>query len=188
MATVWHSTLFYFRRDGSMIDEQQRSANQYEHLNLVLGFFPRAESKTQFLTGLSVGMLGFLLATIDLSHHWSWLIFSLGVVAAVVLFAALIRLYSASYPNLAGGEQSLIYFREIAKLREAAFIDKVAALTEEGLFKDLAAQTWRNAKILGDKYNALKDAHTLVLSALPFWLFASALAIALKQNPKLIIP
>jgi len=170
------------------MNNERRTDNQYAHLNLVLSFFPRADSKTQFFTGLAIGMLGFLAAVVDLSHHWSWLIFVLSIAATGLLFVALSRLYQAAYPNLKGGEESLIYFNEIAKLREATFIDRVGAQSEEELFEDLVAQTWRNSKILSAKFASLKDAHLLIMCSIVPWVFATGLSIALKQNPNLNVP
>jgi hypothetical protein len=157
-------------------------------LELVLSFFLRADAKTQFLTGLVVAMLGFMASMVDLSKHWSWMIVGLAALATGLLLAALWLLYQASYPNLEGGEQSLIYFHEIAKLREATFIERITTAAEGELANDLAAQTWRNSQILDKKFSALKMAHRLVLASVIPWLLTSAISMAIRQNPKLLVP
>jgi phage protein U len=40
-------------------------------------------------------------------------------------------LYRGSFPNLKGGESSLVYFREIAKRREHHFIEEFSAQSDK---------------------------------------------------------
>lgn len=173
-----------------MIDEHEvrRTDNQFAHLTLVLGFFARAEGKTQFLTGLVVGMLGVLATVIGAAGHISWTLVVFVIIAMALLLATLAKLYEASYPNLKGGEASLIYFNEIAKLREAQFIESIQKVSERDLFVDLAAQTWRNSEILAEKFAAIKRAHGLLIIAVYPWLCAILLPVIVRQFPNLHIP
>lgn len=172
-----------------MSDEpERRTDNQFEHLKLVLGFFPRADAKTQFLTGLAVAMLGFLAPTVLVSNKVSYIVMIVAALAAALLLASLIKLYLASYPNLKGGEASLIYFNEIAKLRESHFIEQMSRVSEQDLFNDLAAQTWRNSEILAEKFSSLKHAHRLLILAVFPWIASILMAMVVKQFPQIHIP
>jgi hypothetical protein len=70
------------------------------------------------------------------------------LLALALIALSLVFLYQASFPRLVGGRSSLLYFREIAKRKEAAFIDEFSEQSEEAFLKDVLAQVWRNSQIL----------------------------------------
>jgi len=88
----------------------------------------------------------------------------------VLLGISLCRLYLGAFPSLKGGEESLIYFREIAKKREQPFIDAFIAQTEEAYVKDLLGQVWRNSQILKMKFDHLTSAFNFMAMAIVPWL------------------
>ena len=59
------------------------------------------------------------------------------------------------FPHPDGGQSSLVYFREIAKLREADYLDRYLVLSEDDLRKDVAGQIWRNSQIVAAKFKHL---------------------------------
>src|SRR6266498_3443520 len=74
---------------------------------------------------------------------------------------------SGLVPKVAGGWRSLLYFREIAKRKETAFIAEFSEQSEEAYLKDLLAQVWRNSEILKQKYDYIKYSFIVLLCALP---------------------
>jgi hypothetical protein len=85
---------------------------------------------------------------------------------------------SGGFPNLKGGEASLVYFREIAKLREHSFIEKFSAQSEKQYANDLLAQVWRNSQILSTKFDSLKLAFTFMALAILPWIVSLVLFAA----------
>jgi hypothetical protein len=83
-------------------------------------------------------------------------------------------LYKGAFPNLAGGNLSLVYFREIAKRTEAKFIDEFMAQQEADYVKDVLGQVWRNSEILVEKFNHLKCALTFMAVAVIPWIISIA--------------
>jgi hypothetical protein len=112
-----------------------------------------------------------------LSAFSKWMSIASG--ATILLLAASIAmLYRGSFPNLKGGEASLVYFREIAKHREHDFIEKFSEQNDKHYTHDLLAQAWRNAQILSIKFDCLKWAFTLMALAIPPWMVSIGLFAA----------
>jgi hypothetical protein len=130
-----------------------------EHLALVLSFFPRVESQINVLVTLEVVMVGYLVSRLPKPDAWADLtlpaLLLLAITGAAFL-ASLLMLYFASFPNLKGGENSMIYFRAIAGRSELSFSESYAHLEADDLLPDLSEQIWRNAQILTLKYARLK--------------------------------
>lgn len=141
-----------------------------KQLDLILGFFARVDTKLSVVLGLDLGMLGLLLSKVpdDLTKlpYWLWIV-ALFFVAAMIL--SLTFLYSGSFPNVNGGDQSLVFFRAIAKKQPDAFVREYKALTEESLTDDLLHQAWRNAVILDKKFSHLKSAYIATVFGLVPW-------------------
>ena len=85
------------------------------------------------------------------------------------MILSLTFLYSGSFPNVNGGDQSLVFFRAIAKKQPDAFVREYKALTEESLTNDLLHQAWRNAAILDKKFSHLKSAYIATVLGLVPW-------------------
>ena len=100
------------------------------------------------------------------------------VVALILVAYSTYNLYEAAYPLLAGGEESLIYFKSIASNTEAGFIKKFEGMSEDELKGDLAGQIWRNAQILSLKFSSVQAAYRYTLFSLVPWaifLFSSSI-------------
>ena len=65
---------------------------------------------------------------------------------------------SGAFPSLEGGRGSLIYFREIAKRKEAQYAEEFRSISEEDYLKDLLGQVWRNSEILTEKFDHISTA------------------------------
>ena len=98
-------------------------------------------------------------------------------------------LYRGGFPNLAGGEGSLVYFREIAKRTEHKFIEEFSAQSEKHHANDLLGQVWRNSQILSIKFDCLKLAFAFMALAIVPWLVSIFLFAAYgTAHPTLFRP
>jgi hypothetical protein len=130
------------------VDNDKLIAACKDELQLVLSFFPRVESKFSVILAIDTGMTGFLAANAPpFSAYSLWMLLSSGT-TILLLATSIAMLYRGSFPNLSGGESSLVYFREIAKRTEHHFIEEFSAQNEKRYATDLLGQVWRNSQIL----------------------------------------
>ena len=97
------------------MDDKQILDLSKDQLNRSLTFLSRIDSQSSILLTINIAMLGFLSGNTPAIQSFNA---SMVVCAAVPLFligASLWNLYRGSFPQLEGGHDSLIYFREIAK-------------------------------------------------------------------------
>lgn len=100
-------------------------------------------------------------------------------ITILCIAGSLIYWYKATFPQLDGGQHSVVYFKEIAQRTEQKFIDEYKKQTEEEWMHDVLGQAWRNSQILDAKYKALKVSLILLSVALIPWVTALAM-IAIK--------
>jgi hypothetical protein len=141
-----------------------------EQLNLVLSFFPRAESKSSVLLAIDTSMLGFLAAKAPKWQEFSVCIAVTAILTLLLLGASIVTLYRGAFPQLSGGHGSLIYFREIANRTEHRFVEEFKSQSDEQYANDLLGQAWRNSEILRTKFDCLKHAFTFMALAILPWL------------------
>lgn len=149
-------------------------------LQSVQGFFPRIDAKVSALFAITSGQLAIAvinLAPNDLKH---WYIAIPAALFMLITTAIYWLLYRCTYPHLEGGNNSLIYFREVAKLTENDFITRYRAYAASDRLTDIAGQIWHNSKIAALKYQHLKNATTLSMLSLLPWV-ATLLAISLSN-------
>jgi Family of unknown function (DUF5706) len=151
-------------------------------LTLVLSFFARVETKLSFVFAIDTGMLAVLAA--DAPPMKTLSLWATGAAGLAVLFIGLsiVFLYRGAFPNLKGGEASLVYFREIARRTEHQFIAQFKKQTQEQRTDDLLGQAWRNSEILKMKFEALKVAFTLLAISVAPWSIALALFATYNQT------
>ena len=98
----------------------------------------------------------------------------------------MLNLYRCAYPHLKGGHQSLVYFAEIAKLRESDYVNRIVSFDDEAFRSDLAGQIWRNAEIITCKYGYLKQATVAaMLSLIPWTILLAATSLTHWKIPTL---
>lgn len=154
-----------------------------KHLDRTLGFFSRVEAKASFLFALNTAMLGIEAMNVKKLDFEVWYHLLALVAGAGLNLLSLFFVYRCIFPALKGGHASLLYFREIAKLREAEYLSLVKARNSDEFLDDYLAQIWRNSEILNVKFDAIKIAFQLTaIATLPWTAF---LAIAALSHPDL---
>lgn len=147
-----------------------------DQLTLVMGFFPRVDAKQSSVAGAHLAMMGYLAskwpAVTPSSTVLGWVGVAAGAVFAVVTIISLYFLYRGSFPDLEGGEGSLVFFREIGKQREMTYVERYLALPDADLTKDVLCQVWRNSVILHKKFNFLRLSYLVLIGSVVPWVVA----------------
>jgi hypothetical protein len=146
-----------------------------DQLNLVLSFFSRVDAKASVVLAVDTAMAGYLagrMPSLKTMLYWPTLI---PLVAFVLIGISIWNLYKGAFPNLAGGNLSLVYFREIAKRTEAKFIEDFLAQEDTAYVKDVLGQAWRNSEILVEKFNHLRCAFIFMALAVLPWVVSLAI-------------
>jgi len=171
--------------DNSSVGEPSRVEAAKFQLTLVLGLFPRVDTRASVLLGVNLGMLAFLASNVPRPPQLRWYLLYPSVAALILIGYSLYQLFRCAFPQLQGGSSSLIFFGEIAKQRESEYINKFLKQSAPAYVKDLTAQTWRNAEILTLKYRHLKRAFVGMSLAIPFWVAALVLFFLANARTKL---
>jgi hypothetical protein len=153
-----------------------------DQLNLVLSFFGRVDARASVLFAVDTGMTGYLagrMPPIKSVPVWQ---FCFPALAIGLIAFSLTHLYAIAFPNLEGGDRSLVFFVEVAKRTEAKFIDEFMEQSEVDHAKDLLGQAWRNAQILTAKFRNLKRAFIFMAISLVPWTISLAIFAARTAN------
>jgi hypothetical protein len=153
-----------------------------DQLDLVLGFFTRADSKLSVVLALDTGMLAVLAADAPPLSALTWPTIVSAGLAILLLGASVVFLYRGAFPQLKGGQSSLVYFQEIASRTEHDFIEQFKQRSEGQHIDDVLGQVWRNSEVLKAKFLALRIAFILLALALIPWVVSLAL-FATYANP-----
>lgn len=140
-------------------------------LALVQSFFGRVDTRMTALFAILTGQAAVLVLNLHTADFRNAYAIGPAILFTAIAIVALQGLYRCAYPDLKGGERSLVYFAEIAKLREAEYVKAYTKITDQALLDDLTAQIWRNSKILAAKYTALKRATIAVGLGTAPWLW-----------------
>lgn len=168
------------------MNDKERLNVASEQLNRVLGFFGRVESKASALFAINSALLAILCLNLSRNDIHIWYLAASAILAVCLILISHYFLYRCAFPSLKGGNNSLIYFREIANRTEAKFIDEFVSAGEDELTRDILGQVWRNAEILKIKFNSVKVAFILTaISLLPWAAFLMGSAIVHGQMPSL---
>lgn len=141
---------------------------ELELLNLVLSFAPRAEAKLSFLFSINLALLGFALLNLTQGTAVTWYVVAPFIGFIWLISSSFQKLYQAYSPNLDGGQNSVVYFSEIAKKQKEAYIADFKS-RDDGVFsEDILEQVWTNSKIISQKFQLIKSAFYMTLLSLPF--------------------
>jgi Family of unknown function (DUF5706) len=168
-----------------MDNEKRRSADG--QLERVLSFFPRVDTKISILIGINLAMLGYLAVHLTPIVHLVW--YALFAVAACVALAvSMWFLYKASFPNLRGGHDSLIFFGTISQMTEHEYITDFIALDDAAYSSDVLGQVHRNSQILAAKYQYIQISHISLMVGAVFWvLYLSCYALLFVSKMTLVV-
>jgi len=134
---------------------------------------------------VNTGMAGYLAAHLPSLYSMRWWEFLSPACAFALLVLSYRHLYNVAFPQLKGGGQSLVYFREIAKRTETKFIDEFVAQQESAYLKDVLGQVWRNSEILQEKFDHLKCSLMFSATAVLLWTIALGdFALRVPATPK----
>lgn len=168
------------------MNDQDAAKAALNELTRVLSFFARVDSKATALFAIGGGMMGVVALNLKIEHLANpWLIVPAILTVCGIVYA-MVELYRSSFPNLEGGERSLIYFREIGARTESDYLRDFYALTDEAYAKELLAQNWRNAIILRMKFDRLKVAFvTIALTLIPWTAFLVGSSVVSRSLPSM---
>jgi hypothetical protein len=146
----------------------------HDELVLVLSFFPRVDAKSSVVLAVDTSMVGYLAARLPGLYSMCWWEYLAPACAIVLLACSFWYLYKGAFPQLKGGEDSLVYFKEIARRTETKFVDEFMSQQEQAYVKDVLGQAWRNSQILKTKFYDLKLSFTLMAIAILPWTISLA--------------
>lgn len=153
-------------------------------LDRVQSFIPRIDTRVSAMFAIVSAQIAIAALNIKIDDFKDWWV---AIPAGLFFFLAVfcvVSLYRCIHPNLVGGSNSLVFFGTIAKIREADYIDKMRAVSEEEYTKDVLGQVWRNSEIVSEKYRHLKSAGTaIMLSLLPWTMLLLALSLGKWSFP-----
>src|SRR5258708_35552819 len=86
-----------------VMDEKDFIESARKQLDLVLGFFPRVDSKASVVLAADTGMLGFLAAQVPVASSLNWWEIAVPIGTAVLLGISYWFLYKGAFPGLKGG-------------------------------------------------------------------------------------
>jgi len=153
-------------------------------LTRVLGFFPRVDTKIAGLFTVNSAILTISALNVEAGDLKQWYVSVPGVLMVVGLIASYFFLYRANFPDLNGGQGSLIYFSTVSDRTEANYIAEYEAVTDAQYRADMLGQVWRNSHILCEKYKAVATAVRITLATLlPFAIFLIMTAIQHSRVP-----
>jgi hypothetical protein len=114
-----------------------------------------------------------------------WYFALLCVLSVIVLGVSIWFLYQASFPRLTGGNNSLVYFREIARRTEGEYLKAMKACEVEQFADDILGQVWRNSEILTEKFAGVKWAFICTALGIAPWFLA--LVVTTVRHAQLIV-
>ena len=153
-----------------------------DELALVLSFFARVDTKASVVLAVDTGMIGYLAAHLPVWASIRWWESLAPACTVALLTWSFWYLYKGAFPQLKGGEGSLVYFREIARRTETRFVDEFMSQQEPAYIKDVLSQVWRNAEILKAKFDCLKYSFIFMAVSVVPWTISLAV-FALRKSP-----
>lgn len=142
-----------------------------KNLDRQLDWISRYDTRIAFIAGVSIAMLGALVATKNIS----FLLCDINLELAVLLLAtSLVAVFLSQYPLTRSPNSSLLFFGTISTLTSSEFTERFKKLSEDDYLDDVLNQVHANSKILNRKFFCLKAALLLIFIALPFWLITMA--------------
>jgi hypothetical protein len=158
-----------------------------EQLSLVLSFFPRVDARLSTILAINTGMLAALSASAPPLQNASWWMAITPRITTVLIVIGYVYLYRGGFPDVKGGQRSLIFFHQIASRTESGFIKEYSESSDEDLREDVLGQVWRNSEILKEKYRCVKGAFLCMALAILPWCASLAVFAICKANLRVLV-
>lgn len=158
-------------RDAVPVSDRERLSAAWNQLNLVLGFFPRIDTRLSAVLALDLGMLALVGSRWPSTSGVSWEIMGIAFAFALPLSVSFYHLWNAIVPDRRGGTDSVVFFRSIASMRESEFRGRFMDLSSSELARDLLEQAWRNSTVLECKFKSLRIACIAMAAAVLPWVW-----------------
>lgn len=153
-------------------------------LTRTLSFFPRVDTKVSGLFTVNSAILTISALNVEAGDLSRWYITVPGAFLLIGIIASYTFLYKCNFPELEGGQGSLVYFSAIKERTESKYRAEYEAVSDADYRADMLGQVWRNSHILADKYKAIAMAIRLTLATLvPFTVFLVMTAIEHTRLP-----
>lgn len=153
-------------------------------LDRVQSFMPRIDTRVSAMFAIVSAQIAIAALNLQIDDFKAWWVAIPAGLFFLLAGFCVVSLYRCVHPNLVGGSNSLVFFGTIAKMREAEYIDKMRAVSEEEHIKDVLGQVWRNSEIVSEKYRHLKAAGTAIMfSLLPWTILLLALSLGKWSLP-----
>jgi len=142
------------------------------NLQRKLDWVGRHDSRTVFVTGIIIAMLGLLASASSKIVTWTFWYYVLFGLTALILFTSLFFIYRSQYPKTFSQNTSLNYFGTIADMKFDEFKRRTKQSTDEEYLDDLLCQIHINSQILKLKFRFLKISLALLGIAVIPWLIS----------------
>lgn len=151
----------------------EKKINQTEtNLQRKLDWVGRHDSRTTFVAGIFIAMMGVLASSSSKVDNWTIFTYVVFGLSGLLLAIGLFFIYKCQYPLTESSNNSLNYFGTIAEMKFDEFKKKSLSSSDEEYLEDLLYQVHRNSVILQLKFNYLKLALIILsISILP-WLLS----------------
>ncbi len=140
------------------------------NLQRKLEWVGRHDSKIVFVTGIIIAMLGLLASSSSKIDNWTFWLYVVFGVTALMLFISLFFIYKSQYPKTFSSNKSLNYFGTIAELKFTEFKRRTKEATDDEYLDDLLCQIHINSQVLKLKFRFLKISLILLGSCVIPWL------------------
>lgn len=152
------------------LDNQIQQAE--ESLAGKLEWVSRHDTRTAFVAGISIAMLGVLATASASVIQWSLYSHIIFGLAALLLCVSLVIIYFSQYPKTESRNSSLIFFETIASLKLDDFKKRFKDRSDEEYLDDLLSQIHINSEILSRKFTYLKASLIIIAVSIIPWLHA----------------
>lgn len=142
------------------------------NLQQKLEWIGRHDSKTVFVTGILIAMLGLLASASSKIDNWTILLYVIFGATTMLLFVSLFFIYRSQYPKTLSSNTSLNYFGTIGDMKFDEFKRRTKQATDEEYLDDLLCQIHINSQMLKLKFRFLKISLVLLGVAVIPWLFS----------------
>lgn len=165
-------------------DEEKLLANAINQFNVILQFFPRADSKMSALLGYNLGMLAFLGANVPPFQSWTVALWIVCPTALICMGVSLIYVYRSSYPTIIDSKRSMIFFNDIAAYDRDEFVSKFRAEFLQDYTDDMLRQIWCNSEILRERFHHLQQGYKALAFAVLPWVVTLMLSAGYTHELK----